>query len=530
MSKDDSPKSFLNNLKDAVVQIHSEFVLLGTGLNGELIVPATSATGGTPLSPGNRADIILEGNGFFIKHHYIVTPAQLVLLPPSLTSVVNRYPIFDMNNVQLGQIKNQMIRASRILVSVFNVNGKGHSFIYEADLIGVDGAGDIAVLGINYDRCWNNPSNPCIKDCHPYFKFGSSRDAKCGEKVYLIGDYISNPNNRRLFNAVGAITDGVLSDNKYLDYSGFMLAEAILINAPVYAFSVGLPILNDKGEVIGMQTTNISGVHSTYNQTEGFGYVAGPSEFFMKPIIKTFIKGLHTYDCKLEPICDPSGSYFRYRKGYAGIAYDVFDGVNYDTTTDFTSGIYASGQPRIRLSANGEFLNSPICKQLIGIRVLGLAGLNPNDTNNIVNGTHYVPGGTGISPLVSFLPVSSFLDKLLPGDIITHINNISVGDIDCQTAPSLITWKLRAGDYITVLYRRGGNALNTSDNSAINQYDNLLTFTSALESFPLVMDYPWYAINTFPLLIDRGFDFPSGQVTNPQYPSIFGGGFFHPSF
>lgn len=534
-----TPQNIAHYYKNAVVEIHSEFVLLGTGLNGDLIVPSLSATGGTPLSPGNRTDVILEGNGFFIKDHYIVAPAQLVLLPPSLTSVVNRYPIFDPDNVQLGQIKDQMIRASRILVSVFNVNNKGCSFIYEADLIGVDGAGDIAVLAINFNRCWNL-SGPCISDCHPYFTFGSSRASKDGEKVYLIGDYISNPFNRQLFNAVGAITDGILSDHRYLDYSGFMLAEAVLVNAPVYAFSTGLPILNCQGEVIGMQTTNLSGVlprlpiptgfNPSINQTEGFGYVAGPSEFFMRRIVKTIIKGLHKYNCHLEPICDPSGPYFRYRKAYTGIAYDVFDGVNYDTTTDFTSGTYASGQPRVRLTANGEFLNTPVCKEIIGIRVLGLAGLNPNDLDNIVNGTTYVPGGTGTAPLVASLPVTPFLNKLLPGDVITHINNTPIGDVDKQIPPSLITWRLRAGDYVTICYRRGGNALNTSDNSLVDGYDNLFTFTICLDSFPSVMDYPWYAINTFPLLINRGFNFPFNQVTNPQYPSIFGEGFFHPSF
>src|SRR5437870_2330997 len=56
--------------KDAVVELHSEFILIGAS------GPTGGVTGGTPLAPNSRADIILEGNGFFIKGHYIIAPAH----------------------------------------------------------------------------------------------------------------------------------------------------------------------------------------------------------------------------------------------------------------------------------------------------------------------------------------------------------------------------------------------------------------------------------------------------------------------
>lgn len=523
---------------DAVVEVHSEFILLGTGATG-----FAGATGGTPLAAGIRSDVILEGNGFFIKGHYIVAPAHLVLLPPSLTSVVNRFPFFDPSNLNLGVIKNQLVRASRILVSVFNVNGKGHSFVYEADLVGVDGAGDIAVLRINYKKQWNL-CNPCVEKCHPFFQFGSSRGSKDGEKVYLIGDYVSNAIDRRRFNAVGAVSEGLLSDHRYLDYTGFALAEAVLVSAPAYAFSSGLPIINCQGRVIGMQTTDLAVVNPRLNasstiggfinQAEGSGLVAGPSEFFMRRIIKSIIKGTcsRKYNCELEVICDPAGSFYRYRKAYAGIAYDVFTGVDYDITTDFTSGSAVGGRPRVRLSSAGEFLSSPSCKELVGIRVLGLAGANPADALGVANGFFYVPGGTGPAPLPAFLPVSSFLGRLSPGDVITHINNIALGDLAKQIAPSLITWRLCAGDQIEVCYRRGGNAGSSADNGYTENYDNLYTFNACLGDFPALLDYPWYAVNIFPLLAASfpGFTFPVGQITNPQVPALSVGGLFHPAF
>src|SRR3989338_4898178 len=58
-----SPEKILCKYRNAVVEVHSEFILLGTG--------AAGATGGTPLGANSRADIIVEGNGFFIKGHYI---------------------------------------------------------------------------------------------------------------------------------------------------------------------------------------------------------------------------------------------------------------------------------------------------------------------------------------------------------------------------------------------------------------------------------------------------------------------------
>lgn len=41
-----------------------------------------------------------------------------------------------------------IVRVSRIFVHVTNVNGTDKNLIYEADLIGLDGAADIALLHI----------------------------------------------------------------------------------------------------------------------------------------------------------------------------------------------------------------------------------------------------------------------------------------------------------------------------------------------------------------------------------------------
>ena len=497
------PEVLLCQNRDAVVEIHSEFILLGPEVE--------EANGNTPLEAGKRADVILEGNGFFIKGHYIVAPAHLVLLPPSLTSVANRYPFFDPKDLELGKIKNQMIRASRILVSVFNVNGYGEGFVYEADLVGVDGAGDIAVLRINYEKQWNCP-NPCVKQCHPYLDYGESRAIADGEKAYVIGDYIADNRTRAAFNGVGLISEGLVSDHRHTDYSGWLLAESIIVSTNVYSFSAGLPILDCQGRLIGMQTTDIF----------GDGYVGGPSIFFMKRIIKTLIKGDcdKKASCHLEVICDPLGAYYRYRKAYLGLAYDVFTGVDYDTTVDYTSGPSPLGRPRVRLDSEGKFLNSPSCKHLIGLRVLGLAGLNPDDQPGVPNGRYFVPsaGGNEFLALLE-LPNSPLKDKLNPGDVITHIDGVAVGDLLKQISPSLITWRQCKGDCLKIRYRQGGNQLNESNNGATSNYDTLDDLSVRLKDYPLALDYPWYAVEQFPLLLAAPypkFTFPPGQLQNRQ--------------
>jgi len=536
-----APETISCLYKDAVVQIHSEFILLGNGV--------TSVNNLTPLATNSRFDTIIEGNGFFIKGHYIICPAHIVLLPPSLTSIVNRYPFVDNANLvvgEQGQMKNRMTRASRILVSVYNVNGKGCSYVYEATLVGVDGAGDIAVLKINEKKNWNK-CNPCIEICHPFFTFGQSRALKNGERAILIGDYIGHRSKFTTHNSVGSITTGVVSDHRYIDYRGHALPEMVLISTNSYSFSSGLPIIDCQGFVVGMQTTDLDTTFIgraekdlAFTKTQGSGFVAGPSEKFMKRVIKYLIKGKcgEPGRSHVETIRDPVGAYLRYRKGYLGIGYRIHSGVLYDVTTDYTSGLDISRYSRIRLTEGGDLLSGSGCKDIIGIQVVGLAGLNPDPASGVPNGVYYVPGGVGLAPYPSLLPSSSALGRLQPGDVITHINDVPIGDLahGNQIAPSLITWRRLVDDQLEISFKRRPVALNEADNADRNNdcTDVIDNVELELDEYPLFLDYPWYAVHIFPLLAETGFPgftFPVRQSTNPQLPQppISEGIFFHPA-
>jgi hypothetical protein len=534
--------------KDAVVQVHSAFVLLGAEFPGPSNPSSPGVTGAnssTPLAPNFRHDVVLEGNGFFIKGHYIVCPAHVVLLPPSLTSVANRFPFFDRNDLTLGVMKNQMIRASRILVSIFNVNGKGCSYIYEASLVGVDGAGDLAVLKINEKKNWNK-CNPCIEKCHPFFTFGSSRAARSGEKIYLLGDFLGNKHKfDRTHNSVGSITEGIVSNHRYVDHNGWVLPETVLVSAGAYSLSSGLPIIDSQGLVIGMQTTDLTGTQRggrnlllDFIESRGSGFVAGPSEKFIRRIIKHIIRGKCGEPARshLETVRDPVGSYVRFRKGYAGIGYRAHNGISHDSTTDYTSGDIISTFPRLRLDESGDFVTGPGCKDIIGIEVLGVAGVNPQPTVGVFDGVFYVPGGVGTVPFPASLPVSPF-SRLQPGDIITHLDEIPIGHHGLQVSPAVVTWRRLVDDQIDVAYKRKTNVTNAENNGSDKNndcYDILNSIELRLEEYPLFMDYPWYAVDIFPLMgrpVYPAFAFPANQILNPQIPEpTTPGVFFHPAF
>lgn len=567
-------------LSSAVVKVSSEFILVGADVTGTIAAPTyapIAVTDVTPLSDptpatdavpatGGRRDTIIHSNGALFLGNYILTTASAVLMPPSLGAAVNRYPYLTFNNpdVTLGVFKDQMVRASRILVTVYNVNGSGKSFVYDASLIGVDGAGDIAILKINSNAPFNR-FNACLKN-HPHFEFGKSRALRPGNRVYLLGDYLASVNdslyvNNSNFNV--GIVEGLVTSSRHADHAGWALQDLVTVSAgQIGTAARGMPIVDEFGKLVALQTINsLSVMGTTLNDAAGVntaygidGYIAGPSEFFMRNAIKEIIAG----DCSrrrnnVAPICDAAGGYVRYHKAYAGLATDVFEGYMYDITTDFSAGTAFSGQPRVRVGPDGRLLNSPSCKNIVGLRVLGLAGANPNADFlptalvptgvPIPNGIYYVPGGDETNFLTP-LPISPFLGAINAGDVITHIGRYALGDLHTQIVPTLVTWAKEESSTLDVTVRAGGNANNwtpgllptdpivqtlAESNAITANYDDLEERRVCLADFPAFMDYPWYAILLFP---DYEAFVAAYAPTLLDSNNLPGGGnvFFHPAW
>lgn len=159
-----------------------------------------------------------SGNGFLIKNHYIICPASLVLKGP-------------------GKIKDKNYAA------ISNVNGLGVSYSYEIEIVGIDGAGNIAICQINMDKDWNK-TNPSLEN-HATLRWGKSRNCSPGDSIFLIGETTTPSEN-------GVVLCNI-ADNRYVSYDGDVNGELLLLsNVMLTGKQQGLPVIASDCTVVGM--------------------------------------------------------------------------------------------------------------------------------------------------------------------------------------------------------------------------------------------------------------------------------------
>jgi hypothetical protein len=419
----------------------------------------------------------LNGNGFFITDHYIVCPAHLVLIPPTVLTVNNRYPFVSVNQpAPNGLAPDTVTSVSRILVDVQRVNCGKKAFTYEAQLVGVDGAGNIALLSIDFNRQWNLACPP-IKKHHPYFCFGKSRCSYPGTECFTIGDFTSSLDSGLA--GCNSVVAGVISNNRALDTTGYALPELVFASFPNHAEKTGAPIINKYGQVIALQTINIVGANQTVpSQRRGFGQVSGVSQFFMETVINELRKGCHKRKATehLEIVNDLNGNYLKYLKGYLGIYARPLNGNDFGTT------ISGSGIENIIVSTSGQLGSGPKCKELIGLKVLTEAG---NTSVTYVT----IPSASNNPPLVD----SPLLNILQPNDIIIELNKCPLGQYKNQIPATLITWNLHDGQCVNLKYRKVSDNYNSIFHAEVN-----------VVAFPALLDYPWVSVSLFPPVSNVG--------------------------
>lgn len=419
-------------------------------------------TGQVTLSDnsGNVSIIATRGNGFFIKGHYIICPASLVLISPDLLATNSRIPAFPNND--------SLIRVSRILIDVSNVNGSSHSYNYDAEIIGIDGAGNIAILRIITNSEWNN-ANPLIRTCHKFLQWGKSRSSCPGDSVMLIGDTPSTlmdtllPSDVKKYGlllpgAENAVSFGTISDNRYVFPGGYVSGELLLLsNIIAKGEQQGLPIITMDGAVIGM----IIHIHNSSSNNIGL------SEFFMrrpvKSIIKTYQDGSIStrYRGFITPVSDPIGDYYRFDKSWLGIAGILMGAQDYNT--DIVD--------LIRIPSSDTLG----CKEIIGYRVLAVAGI-------IGTTGLFTPGNVPDNFLIPQMKQSPLYNIIIPGDIITHINDCPLGDRKGQISPSLVMWRVQPGNTVKIMYKKQIERF---------QYNHEITVVT--ESYHQLLDFPFYS-------------------------------------
>jgi S1-C subfamily serine protease len=184
-----------------------------------------------------------------------------------------------------------------IVVDVLNYNGSGKNISVLAKLIGVDGAGDVALLKIEDENLTHQN----------YLEFDLC-GIKTGDPAYIIG----NPG----FLDSEAIAHGIITDNNY-----FMthMPAIPLMTSDITATSgnSGSPTFNEYGKVVGILNTG----------SAAFDHSGIISSRFVKKIVEVFLTGDGVSSSKNKSLCLPSpyvnhlkvvDGYFRYLKNWLG--------------------------------------------------------------------------------------------------------------------------------------------------------------------------------------------------------------------
>lgn len=478
---------------------------------------------------GEISYLRLNGNGAFIKlcgRLYILTSSFLVIAPPSLLVTNSRYPRAGTENVA-ELAPTDLVAFSRILVSVHNLNGRmkpskksenGHSIVYEASPAFVDGAGGWALLYIDPCKEWNRclPKIDC--ECHPHFDIGKSRQLQCGDDLYLMGNFVGasrpDPNHATSY----GITKGIVSNPRAADHTGWLVPELILGDFEAYNPSVGMPIINKFGQLVGVQLTSTPGMvdgslvtQSGLLPTIGLGAVYGVSSYFMAYGMKTFSvigSRKHKYECfrrHIASVVDQyHGDYYKYLKGFVGLAYRILESQDYNTR--LASGASQLRVPLLQDATSGGLYEGPRCKNLAGIRVENTAGSLPAPPPT-ANGTQVtyvqVVGAGAAAPFdAAAHQNSNFALSIAPETIITAGERCYFGDQSHQIPPALLTWKYISGDRIGFVARRPA-FVGVLASEALIPADNFLrdsiSVSGQLQVFPPTYDYPWALIAYFPL-------------------------------
>ena len=139
---------------------------------------------------------------------------------------------------------------------------------YNADVIGVDNFTDIAVIKVNAD----------LSLLHP-LSLGDSSNLQVGEPIAAIG----NP-----FGLSGSMTSGIVSqlDRLLPSGAGYSIPDVIQTDAAINPGNSGGPLLNMRGEIVGINTA----IQSATGEFTGVGF-AVPSQTVAKIVPSLILNG-----------------------------------------------------------------------------------------------------------------------------------------------------------------------------------------------------------------------------------------------
>ena len=263
-----------SSVNPTVVQAQQD----GFGDDLDTRVDSTAAAAGVPSS-SSLSDVSLPE--IFKKTENSVV--QITSTRPGSNEVItlNGREI-PQNNVALGSgfvydHEGRIITNHHVVTDVEQVDVRfvdGDTFT--AKVVGKDPYSDIGILQITDPEYFKKGVTP--------LELANSSEIQVGEQIIAIG----NP-----FGLSGTLTTGVISQIGRLlpnDVTGYSIANTIQTDAAINPGNSGGPLLNMKGEVVGMNTAIFSntGVYS------GVGF-AIPSNMLLKEIPVLIEKGSYTH-------------------------------------------------------------------------------------------------------------------------------------------------------------------------------------------------------------------------------------------
>lgn len=176
-----------------------------------------------------------------------------------------------------------------IMVCISNYAATRRSLMFRAFLIGMDDFADIAMLGVDI------PDGEEPLESHRHLSWGKSRNNAPGTKVRMYGDFFSCQHipyarvEEPPVMSESAVMEAIISDNRYVDYTGKIPGELLLLSCPT-EHGDGLPVVSD-GQVVGMKIYQVAS-----NATVAI------SEFSMRHSIRGICNGTRRYTLGIRAI------------------------------------------------------------------------------------------------------------------------------------------------------------------------------------------------------------------------------------
>lgn len=315
----------------------------------------------------------------------------------------------------------RLIRASQIIATVTNLNGEtDQNRALVCRIVNVCGRADVAVLHIK------EVTN------QKYIRWGNSLETRIGSRCNVIGDPLGQDTQ--------SVASGLVRNNMYFEPSGQQIPESILTTALAFQGNSGSPMLNAKGESIGVYT---------FGDPTSPGFGGGITQRIAQPIVEEMI----AYDRSV--LAERSGQTNLFQRPLVRHPKGVFPHIDPHT------GDYEAGYT--------------------GLVFNGYTSLERYALGNL--GT--VIGGAVVVDKVD----SKLFRDVQVGDIITAIDGISIGTLPGQTAPSTGTLLKVPGDSVQLtIYRGKPNTVWTS-----------MQLTQTVGQCPPQYDYPLSFVAKIPV-------------------------------